>query len=393
LLYRVLSLSPSAPLITSGTVASVTTPPAPRFRALDGLRGLAALFVVFSHILDTTPALHQATAHPTARTSGLFTQILLYSPLHDLWNGTVAVYIFFVLSGFVLTVPLLSSKNPHPWRSFYPKRLVRLYLPVIAAALFALALTATPHPAPTSVAPWVSSWFQAGTWPHALRAMSLLFSPGSLNPSLWTLRPELALSMALPVFVLLAKNLQDRARLAALLSAACIILAALANSQPVTLTACFCVGALLASAKNALDTLTKSPRWWRALLLVALLGANAEWFGYFVALHLPSLTLAVVLVSAATLVLAALSYPPLSLWLNRPTLSWLGTRSFSLYLVHVPVVVLCATYLPRALWALLVAATAVSLAAAEVFYRLIERPSHRAANAVGQWASSSHFGR
>lgn len=58
---------------------------------LDGLRGLAALMVFFSHAMGLL--------YPTP----LITY-LQSSPFRILWDGAAAVDFFFVLSGFVLTL-------------------------------------------------------------------------------------------------------------------------------------------------------------------------------------------------------------------------------------------------------------------------------------------------
>ena len=64
---------------------------------------------------------------------------------------------------------------------------------------------------------------------------------------------------------------------------------------------------------------------------------------------------------------------------------WLGRRSFSLYLVHEPIVVTVAYLLGATRNAALVLVTGlpVSLLVAEVFGRVCEVPSHRLAQRVG----------
>lgn len=49
---------------------------------------------------------------------------MIRSPLHALWEGKGAVYIFFVLSGIVLTLPAVKARQAgntdYSWRAFYP---------------------------------------------------------------------------------------------------------------------------------------------------------------------------------------------------------------------------------------------------------------------------------
>jgi len=76
-----------------------------RLVQLDGLRGVAAISVVFHHILsalrpDLVVELQQNTAW------------IAYTPLSVFWNGTFAVSIFFVLSAFVVTQATLRKADP-----------------------------------------------------------------------------------------------------------------------------------------------------------------------------------------------------------------------------------------------------------------------------------------
>ena len=77
---------------------------------------------------------------------------------------------------------------------------------------------------------------------------------------------------------------------------------------------------------------------------------------------------------------------------NLPPLKWLGSRSFSLYLVHEPVVVSVATTLGTSNpIAVLLISLPLALAVAEGFFRLVESASPRLAikvgNAVAEWLS------
>lgn len=76
------------------------------YRELDSLRGLAAFVVLVHHTLLCLPdfgdffySAGSAPAH------GLVEALFFYTPLVLIWQGRSAVMLFFVLSGFVLSLP------------------------------------------------------------------------------------------------------------------------------------------------------------------------------------------------------------------------------------------------------------------------------------------------
>src|SRR6185312_1226739 len=101
-----------------------------RVRSLDGLRGLAALIVVEHHaLLATVPWLAGPYGPGPLPTRGSLDWLLVYTPLHIFWAGQEFVVVFFVLSGFVLSLPIARGGRLRI-ASYYPARLIRLYLPV-----------------------------------------------------------------------------------------------------------------------------------------------------------------------------------------------------------------------------------------------------------------------
>ena len=102
-------------------------------RFLDGLRGLAALYVLLGHVVWM-----HATAISTDR-SAWKPAIRLLEPLFR--YGHTAVIFFFVLSGFVIHLRFARQLHKDPaaatfgWRQFVFRRARRLYPPLIAAIL------------------------------------------------------------------------------------------------------------------------------------------------------------------------------------------------------------------------------------------------------------------
>ena len=96
--------------------------PVPRFASLDSLRGIAALGVVITHVLQYGfPAL-----------------ALNHTPLRMLVNGRCFVIFFFVLSGFVLSIGLLRTDGMREYPLYLLRRFARIYLPYLAAGLIAV---------------------------------------------------------------------------------------------------------------------------------------------------------------------------------------------------------------------------------------------------------------
>jgi peptidoglycan/LPS O-acetylase OafA/YrhL len=106
---------------------------------LNGLRGLAALGVVFSHLFGTLlPVMVEGINGPYAAIPhlGNYEALLYWSPLNFLYGGNIAVSIFFVLSGYVLTYRffLNGGDKKHIKASAF-RRYPRLMIPVFFSML------------------------------------------------------------------------------------------------------------------------------------------------------------------------------------------------------------------------------------------------------------------
>jgi peptidoglycan/LPS O-acetylase OafA/YrhL len=100
-----------------------------RFPALDGLRGLAAAWVILHHL-----------AAPLTEGDGLIARVL-YWPQVLGWAG---VDLFFVLSGFLITGILTAERNaPNYFVAFYAHRALRIWPALIL--LFVIVLAVLPN--------------------------------------------------------------------------------------------------------------------------------------------------------------------------------------------------------------------------------------------------------
>lgn len=105
---------------------------------LDGLRGLASLNVVMAHFLlafypellkEQYPKLQVVPVKPS-----VLNEVLSSFPLVGFYNGHFAVMIFFVISGYVLSLPYYDNKRDK-LRSRLFFRFPRLVLPLVVVAM------------------------------------------------------------------------------------------------------------------------------------------------------------------------------------------------------------------------------------------------------------------
>ena len=306
---------------------------------------------------------------------------LLYSPLHIVWAGTEAVYVFFVLSGMVLARSVIS--NPlFSWAAYFPSRLIRLYLPVAAAVVLAAASTAI-VPRLGDVSSWVS--FHPAEYTPVTFAKDVVLIGGTSNvvTPLWSLQWEVLFSLLLPLFMIVA-----RGRWLGLTIAISLALAAYGYETGVLFVAfmpMFAIGVALAQQWDRVETVfvgITSKRGgrvvWPIILTFSVLMLCSYWLFY------PSVengllftyTRPVILAGAVLLVVGAALWDPLRRALSSRPIQWLGMISFSLYLVHDPIIVALAYLFEGSRWIVPVGVV-VSVVVAIGFFLAIERPSHR----------------
>lgn len=378
---------------TTNSTANATTSageprPPRRFYELDSLRGLAAAIVVFDHFSYLLPVgLHEAIEH---------------SPLKVLVNGHQAVVLFFVLSGFVLTLPY-TRPSPLRYRDFLLKRLCRIYLPYLAAlTLSLLADLCAPHlHGELSSMPGSNRWIDQ-TWSQPISFGAVLqhilfighYPTAQFNAAFWSLVYEMRISLAFPfiAWAVLRWRFTQSIAAALLLWVTSVLLnhfgPFLLHADPdlvgdaastLFYAVFFVFGVLL--AKN----LARADTWFVGLTgpqVAAFAVASILCFGYAAPLlpqrHLVSGTTDIC-TSLGTLgfIVLAVNFDPVQRFLTSRAIHHLGKVSYSLYLMHgtvlfllihtlfgrVPLIVLFALYL------------GLTLAATEVFHRLVELPT------------------
>lgn len=114
-----------------------------RFMELEGLRGLAALVVVLHHAVFMFYTPLNTGKMGVDHNPFPFEQHIYGTPLALVYAGTLAVAIFFVLSGFVLSIGYFQTKNKAIIKKLASSRYLRLMLPALASVLIAFFIMAT----------------------------------------------------------------------------------------------------------------------------------------------------------------------------------------------------------------------------------------------------------
>ena len=362
-----------------------------RVSSLDGLRGLAALTVVFYHSLLAW-SVSLAAPYNTGGVSpgsGSLAWWLSDTPLHIVWAGPEMVLVFFVLSGYVLALPAV--KRGWSWfdASYYPRRFVRLYVPVWLALVFGVCLHEL-HESPIAGASW---WLNAHAGSASLSNGlddATLVGKGSswaFTSVIWSLKYEVEFSILLPIFVAVPLLIRrSRSALVIVVMLSCVLLDAGAHDGDGKLEylPVFLLGVLLAFNIDVLRPRMSRGRTSLALLVCACLLTASYWWHTAGLAHVPGSYVCEVAGACLAVWLALVSVQATRM-LTTKQARWLGSRSYSLYLVHEPIVVAFAFLFVRHGhgWLVVIVAIPVSLVAAEIFWRSVESPSIRLARSFG----------
>ncbi|WP_426976375.1 acyltransferase family protein [Pseudarthrobacter sp. O4] len=360
-----------------------------RVTQLDGLRGIAALVVVACHVLSTLPGLGSVVSGN--RSVGLNTAEMwaVFSPLHVLWNGTPAVHVFFVLSGFVLVLPFTRPGAVASWAPYYAKRFFRLYLPAWASLAVAVALiTIIPRSASPSQSPWADMYVIDPSVGQVFKDALLLLNASTINTPLWSLKWEVAFSLLLPAYVFIALRWRRFWHVKIGIALLLAVVGAVQDLDWLSYLPIFAIGAILGAERERIRELTQSwPRFaWFFVAAAGLFLANAEWISP--EQPIPGVE-AVVTVGATLIVLLFVSCKSAKKLGDTAVAQWLGRVSFSLYLVHLPIILAGVTLLRSVSLPLALAVSvAASFVVAELFYRYVEQPAHRLSMAAGRAVGS-----
>jgi peptidoglycan/LPS O-acetylase OafA/YrhL len=389
-----------------------------QFEFINGTRGLAALQVVLLHFCAI---FYPAFARISQEGNYPLEAVLSHTPLFFLIDGYTAVFVFFLMSGFVLAGAFDNKAQQIP--SQIAKRFIRLFVPVAVAAVVALALflgfpEAKEHTAAISGSAWAQWLYHVDTSAASLVREVLLNSmlvgydgtsvfsgwsglglpsiSSSSNAPLWTLHVEFWGSM-LVLGLALARDILPRPVFQVLF----VVTLLVTGTSHFTL---FLAGFAAYHSRTFLLPQRLHPSIGCGVLLVGVLMATmlGTWACGTLLDFLAPVTVGQAgdpgrfrdMLSAVVVMLGICLSPSLQLLLSAKPLLWLGRVSFSLYLVHLPILFSVGCWLFNTLASrlpLLEASTLtllvilpLMLMVGSLFERFVDRPAIRLSSRVAR---------
>ena len=357
-----------------------------RYRALDALRGLASVKILFSHVLAIRLA-WVARDHWYVR----------FTPIGVLTDIRIGVITFFVLSGFAMHA--MMSKADFRLSVFFARRFVRLYPPFAIAITFSaiawLLCTRIGH------APDIS--FTSATW-EVTTSWSVLsnfmLSGGQdimrLDPPVWSLVHEVRSCIIFPIYFYAYQRYGCPVAFlgVALSLIACKVFAIhgqhwySANDNvlysfliTMHLFTCFIIGSLcyrhletLKSISSSRPTLSVGSLLLAYILFRHLRTANSGFSDYPRA------------IMAMWLMVIVLSVPLVSRFLEKPIFHFFSSVAYSLYLFHYPIILIFLYIRPATmpLSEVALAAIVTSFVVALAVRRFVEQPFQTMSRRIGR---------
>lgn len=303
-----------------------------RVHYLDGVRGWAALAVLFYHVYWEC--------------FGVVFPEFRHGALALFCNGPLAVSVFFILSGDALLTPFLASRNVEVLRTTSFRRYTRLSIPIALACLLGYLVMKLGWLANVEAARvihregWLGSFLQfEPSLPNVIKYSfySVYFEPGeprSYNAFLWTMSIEMVGSALIFLFGFQIERLKHPERVALVIA---LVLYACKSYH-----ALFFLGAWF-SLLRARGALPGKTGWRSRGLSLALLA-----FAFWSCASTPDISNDSLWVNAlrAAAIMGAVHINTDLISLMGSRLSrFMGTVSFGLYLVHFVVLVTLTSHL------------------------------------------------
>jgi len=322
-----------------------------RITALDSVRGIASLSVVVHHCFLAFPMFLNTNYHKP--TTNAFVNLMAYTPFHFLWAGHEAVILFFILSGFVLSLPYLNHNKP-TYLQYLIKRIFRIYVPylvVILTSSVLLTLNLHRHGI-SSLSDWFNTqWVDPITIKTILQMIFMVENyTQNVNTATWSLIVEMRISLLFPIIIFFVAKVNWKQSI--IVGMMITFFIAVINNyiksdilNTIYYVPMFIYGATLAKYRERVSSIIITIRP-HIKMLIVLIGINLyiiKWLTPFKILHRQSIADCFIVLGSLIFISFAMSWPIFRELLEFRILQWLGNISFSLYLVH-PVVLLTMVY-------------------------------------------------
>jgi peptidoglycan/LPS O-acetylase OafA/YrhL len=346
-----------------------------RLEELDGLRGVAALMVFFSHAIGASP-------------SSPLLDLLKSSPTRTLWDGAAAVGLFFVLSGFVLALPFLQNHRSLSYREFVIKRCFRIFPAYWAALLLALILKFTIFDLNglIGLSDWVTNvWASPVRVEDVIRHILLVvpLDTRRIDPVIWTMVIEIKISLIFPLVIVALRTMPSVWGGAAVIVGSVVIAGVGTAHHVMFLEALpeFVAGAIIAQHNSLIsrkiDQLPLAAISSFALLSLACYG---KWLPLAWVEQHPRFSFHLSGCGALALIALSISWQPMRRFLSARVCQWLGQISYSFYLTHLPILLisLSLTYpISQSVAVATSIALIASLAVSNMLSKWIELPAQK----------------
>lgn len=319
------------------------------------------------------------------RAIAVLSVVAFHAGLQQLPGGFVGVDIFFVISGFLITSLIASAVEAGHFKlsEFYVRRILRiapaLLVTVVATAGVFLLLTP----------PILSAKLQGSVFAALLSYSNIwfylttdYFQNNSDSPLLhtWSLAVEEQFYMVLPLILMAVRPWRQASKVWLLLVMAVISLVAAEwvvreNRQAAFYLPWLRAWELLAGSLLASVRLERLPIRWRQAAGALGLALVVYAIVYFhEAMAFPGISALVPVLGAVLLIVSAGAGGPVSWFLSCKPMNVVGRISYSVYLVHWPVVCLTATLVSLQPASAKAGAVVLSLLLGWLSWRLVETP-------------------
>jgi len=299
-----------------------------RFIELDGLRGIASFMVYLSHVIGLLAV------------TG-FIDFYHHSPARVISDGAAAVDIFFVLSGFVLSLPFVDQNKNLNYFSFVIKRMFRLFPPYWTCIILTIFIKNQYNQDGMKwdgLSEWAKTlWIKPITEEDILMHLPLIIKTDFhiIDPVAWTLAIEMKMSLLLPILIYWVKKWDS------ILSQIILLLASIIISyltKKLEFLPLFVIGMILSMNWRKFEQINRIRSIYLYIFLIFILTLLGNRFAFpfnynnYIS-HTQSLITAF---GAALFIPIAIFRSDVNKALKYPSIYFLGKISYSFYLYHFP---------------------------------------------------------